>query len=80
MWNLISWQIIRFISNLGKSFLRFGYLGLLIFSVSDVFVQKSTKIFIDYRTCKKVLPEFSFVGYPHGEKGLPDIKNTKFIM
>lgn len=60
-----------------QTVLKHGFTALLLFSASSLFAQKEARIFTDYKTGKSVLPEFSYVGYHHGEKGLPDIKNYK---
>ena len=60
-----------------QKFLKFGNLMVFLFSASFVFAQKEARIFTDYRTDKTVLPDFSYVGYHNGEKGLPNIKDYK---
>ncbi|MNP95777.1 Pectate lyase superfamily protein [compost metagenome] len=57
--------------------LTFGCTALLLFAASVAFAQKEAKIFTDYRTDKSVLPDFSYVGYHHGEINLPNIKNYR---
>jgi hypothetical protein len=58
-----------------QKILKSGFTALILFSAPTVFAQKEAKIFTDYKKDKSVLPEFSYAGYHHGEKDLPNIKN-----
>lgn len=50
---------------------------LNLFAIMSVSAQKESKIFQDYKKDRKVLPDFSYVGYHQGEKGIPNITDYK---
>lgn len=54
---------------------------LLLFSLINfvAFAQKEAKIFSEYRKNQSVLPDFSYVGYHHGEKSVPNNQDYKIF-
>jgi hypothetical protein len=55
----------------------FLFLNVLI--ITAVSAQKKSIIFEDYKKDKSVLPDFSYVGYHHGEKKIPFVTNYKIF-
>lgn len=52
---------------------------LNLFAITFVSAQQESKIFENYKKDHSVLPDFSYVGYHNGEKGIPDITDYKIF-
>lgn len=66
----------EFYSEIQQQILKTGLvvLSLMVVSVS---AQNQSKIFETYKKDSSTLPDFSYVGYHHGEKDIPKITNYK---
>lgn len=54
-------------------------LVVLLLIVSSVSAQNQSKIFETYKKDRSTLPDFSYVGYHHGEKDIPKITDYKIF-
>ncbi|PXY43174.1 DUF4955 domain-containing protein [Flavobacterium hydrophilum] len=65
--------------NFNKKHIRTGFIAALNLFAVTLSAQQKSKIFEDYKKDKTLLPDFSYVGYHHGEKAIPNVTNYKIF-